>query len=224
EGAAGFRHPIVLPPGTGVSGRAVAERRPIVTHDLLGDSRVSNPAAYVAALERAGYRAVMAAPLLVAGEPIGALGAAAARGRVFDDEARTLLEAFADQAAIALHSARLLTAERQARAEAQAHERRFRDLVHGVDAVLTEIETASRRVLFINGRAESILGYTVEQWMAQPGFWRAHIHPDDRERAVAVSDGHIAAGRDFVHEYRMLASDGRTVWIRDSVTVAPGRL
>jgi len=224
EGAAGFRHPIVLPPGTGVSGRAVAERRPIVSNDLLGDSRLSNPSAYVAAFERAGYRAVMAAPLMVAGEPIGALGAAAARGRVFDDEARALLEAFADQAAVALHSARLLAAERQARAEAQALERRFHDLVHGVDAVLTEIETSSRRVLFINGRVESILGYTVEQWTTQPGFWRAHLHPEDRERTLAVSDAYIATGRDFVHEYRMVAGDGRTVWIRDSVTVAPGRL
>ena len=34
----------------------------------------------------------------------------------------------------------------------------------------------------------------------------------------------FAAGRDFVHEYRMLAADGRVVWLRDSVTVTPGRL
>jgi len=160
----------------------------------------------------------------VAGEPIGALGAASVRGRVFDDEARALLEAFADQAAVALHSARLFAAERQARAEAQALERRFHDLVHGVDAVLTEIETPSRRVLFINGRVQPLLGYTVEQWMREPDFWRAHIHPEDRERALAVNEAGIASGGDFVHEYRMVTGDGRTVWIRDSVTVAPERL
>ncbi len=166
----------------------------------------------------------MAVPLLVAGEVIGALGAVAARGRVFDEEERALLEAFADQAAVALHNARLFTAEREARADAQALERRFHDLIHGVDAILTEIETASRRVLFINGRVERMLGYSVEQWTTEPGFWRSHIHPEDRERTIATTEAEIAAGRDFVHEYRMLAADGRAVWVRDSVTITPGRL
>src|SRR5438874_1922692 len=102
EGAAGFRHPFVLPPGTAVSGRAVLERRTIITSDLLGVPRIVHSPDHRAQLERAGYRAVMAAPLLVDGEPIGALGAAAGPGRAFNGESRRLLEAFADQAAVAL--------------------------------------------------------------------------------------------------------------------------
>src|SRR3989441_470285 len=124
----------------------------------------------------------------------------------FAGESRTLLEAFADQAAVALNTARLFAGERSARAEAQALERRFHDLVNGVDAILTEIELPGRRVLFINGRVEPLLGYTVEQLMTEPDFWRSRIHPDDRERVVAFADQELAAGRDFVHEYRMLAS------------------
>src|SRR5437867_3897968 len=115
--------------------------------------------------------------LLVDGQPIGALGAAAGRGRVFDAESRRLLEAFADQAAVALNNARLFAAERQARADAQALERRFHDLVNGVDAILTELELPGRRVLFVNGRVEPMLGYTPRQWMTEPDFWRRHIHP-----------------------------------------------
>ena len=224
EGAAGFQHPLVLPPGCGASGRAVLERQSIVTADLLDDPRLVHPPDQRIRIERAGYRAVMAAPLLVDGQPIGALGAAAGRGRVFDAESRRLLEAFADQAAVALNNARLFAAERQARADAQALERRFHDLVNGVDAILTELELPGRRVLFVNGRVEPMLGYTPRQWMTEPDFWRRHIHPDDRERAAAFSDQELAAGREFVHEYRMLAADGRVVWIRDSVTSSPGRL
>src|SRR5438093_2623051 len=148
EGAAGFQHPLVLPPGCGASGRAVLERQSIVTADLLDDPRLVHPPDQRIRIERAGYRAVMAAPLLVDGQPIGALGAAAGRGRVFDAESRRLLEAFADQAAVALNNARLFAAERQARADAQALERRFHDLVNGVDAILTELELPGRRVLF----------------------------------------------------------------------------
>ena len=224
EGAAGFTHPVILPPGTGISGRAVLERRPITTPDLLRDPRFVHQPEHRERLARADYRAAMAVPLLVDGEPIGALGAAAGHGRVFDDESRTLLEAFADQAAVALNTARLFAGERSARAEAQALERRFHDLVNGVDAILTEIELPGHRVLFINGRVEPLLGYTVEQLMTEPDFWRSRIHPDDRERAVAFADQELAAGRDFVHEYRMLASDGRVVWMRDSVTISAGRV
>src|SRR5438876_534169 len=43
EGAAGFQHPLVLPPGCGASGRAVLERQSIVTADLLDDPRLVHP-------------------------------------------------------------------------------------------------------------------------------------------------------------------------------------
>ena len=221
---AGFRHPFVLPRGSGVSGRAVLEGRTLITADVLADPRFVHTDDYRAGLERGGIRAVMAAPLIVDGEAIGALGAAASPGRTFDAESSRLLEAFADQAAVALRNAQLLAGARTARAEAQAVERRFRDLVEGVDAIVTEFDLTTRRAVFVSGGVERLLGYSAEQWMHEPDFWRAHIHPDDREGTLAFVTPEVAAGRDFVHEYRMLAADGREVWLRDSVTVAAGRL
>ncbi len=224
ERAAGFTERMVLPRGAGIAGRAVLERRPVLTDDLLGDPRFEHPPELRAGYARAGYGAVIAVPLLIDDEPIGALGVAAGHGRCFDDETSGLLEAFADQAAVALKNARLFAAERAARAEAQAAERRFRDLLQSVDAIVSEVELPSRRVLFANGRIETLLGYTVEQWTTGPYFWRAHIHPDDLARVLDFSAGEIAAGRDYVYEYRVLAADGRVVWLRDSVTVAADRL
>jgi PAS domain S-box-containing protein len=224
EGAAGFSHPMVTEPGIGASGLAVAQRAPVITTEMLNDPRLHYPPAMRAGLARAGYRAGMAVPLLIGGEPIGALGVAASPGRVFDDDARRLLEAFADQAAVALHNARLFAAERAARAGAEAVEHRLRDLLRSVDAVVTEVDIASRQVLLASGRAERLLGYTVEQWMSEPDFWLRHLHPEDLERVTTFSAAEIAAGRDYVHEYRMLSADGRVVWLRDSVTVEGSRL
>ena len=221
---AGFRHPFVLPRGAGVSGRAVLDGRPVRTADVLNDPRFVHPDEYRAGIERAGYRAVMSAPLIVDGEAIGALGAAVAPGRTFDEESSRLLEAFADQAAVALRNAQLIAGARTARAEAQAVERRFRDLVEGVDAIMTEFDLTARRTVFISGGVERLLGYTPEQWTREPEFWRAHIHPDDRQRVIALTETEIAAGGSYVNEYRMVAADGREVWLRDSVTVTPGRL
>jgi PAS domain S-box-containing protein len=224
EGAAGLSQPTVLPPGVGASGLAVATRREVFTPDILNAAGVTHTPELRAAIIRAGYRAVVAVPLLVNGEPIGALAVAAARGRGVDDESRRLLGAFADQAAIALNNARLFAAERTARAEAETAERWVRDLMHGVDAIIIEVDIVTRRVLFVSGRVEKLLGYTVEQWMTEPDFWRTRVHPDDRERVFAVIEGEIAAGRDWHHEYRMRAADGRVVWFRDSVTFSGGRL
>ncbi len=68
---------------------------------------------------------------------------------------------------------------------------------------------------------EPLLGYSVESWL-QPGFWRAHLHPDDREWAPDFYDATTERGEDHECEYRMLAADGRTVWLRDYAHVVEG--
>src|SRR5438270_767434 len=50
-------------------------------------------------------------------------------------------------------------------------------------------------------------------------FWRHHTHPGDIERAAAYCRDCIARGQDHEFECRMIARDGRVVWLRDIVTV-----
>src|SRR5208337_2293228 len=61
-----------------------------------------------------------------------------------------------------------------------------------------------------------ILGYPVEEWLAQPDFWVAHLHPLDREQTVGARLKAMAEGRDHSLEYRVLAADGRQVWLHDT--------
>jgi signal transduction histidine kinase len=67
-----------------------------------------------------GHHANAIVPLMVEGHPVGALGIAFARARTFDEEERALAVNVAGQCALALERARLLEAERAARAEADA--------------------------------------------------------------------------------------------------------
>ncbi len=211
--------PLLLPRGVGLAGRAVLEGRSISTRDALEDPRVVFPPELRARFHRLALGAVMATPLLVNGQAIGALGVAAGRGATFDGEARRLLEAFADQAAIALNNARLFAAERSARADAEAAEQRFRGLVESIDGVVIEFDVGTRRVLFVSRQAEALLGYPLEGWTAEPDFWREHLHPEDRARVLAFTRAEAAAGRRHVQEYRMLTAAGREVWIRDSASL-----
>ena len=217
EGERAF--PPILRRGLGLAGRAVLERRLQTGRDPLDDgATLSGPGVHGPAPSREPCGA-MAVPLLVNGEAIGALGVGARAGAVFDDDARRLLGAFADQAAVALNNARLFAAERDARAAAEAAEQRFRGLVESIDAVVVEFEVTTRRALFVSRRAETLFGYPLAAWTAEPDFWLQHVHPDDRAWVLQVSQAEVAAGRDHVQEYRMLAADGRVVWIRDSASV-----
>jgi len=100
---------------------------------------------------------------------------------------------------------------------AEAAERRFRDLVHEVDGIVWELEPTTQRFTFVSRRAEELLGHPIERWLAARDFSFSLIDPRDRERAEAAY-AEAARGTGVIdHEFRAVAADGRTVWLRDRV-------
>ncbi len=97
----------------------------------------------------------------------------------------------------------------------------FRRLVETVNVIPWEADLATWRFTYVGPQAVRILGYPAEEWL-EDGFWVDHIHPEDRERAVKYCLEASSQKQDFEFEYRMLAADGRVVWMRDIVTVVPG--
>jgi PAS domain S-box-containing protein len=97
-------------------------------------------------------------------------------------------------------------------------EQRFRDLVSGIDVIVWEAD-AELNFSFVSKRAEDILGYPVERWLAEPGFLNQYFHPDDKAAVMAADRAVHATAKDYELEYRVLASDGRTVWFREIVRV-----
>jgi signal transduction histidine kinase/CheY-like chemotaxis protein len=87
---------------------AVSDRRPVGTPDFLTDPRLTSPVGSEAETDRA----VLAVPLLVGAEVVGALAVRDRVGRLFAADDARLLEAFADEAAIALENARLYAESR----------------------------------------------------------------------------------------------------------------
>ncbi len=107
----------------------------------------------------------------------------------------------------------------QRRAEAIAEQRRFRDLVDSVEGIVWEADAETFAFTFVSEQAERILGYPPEQWLREPAFWKDHLHPEDRGWAVQFCLQATAQKRSHDFEYRMIAADGRVLWIRDLVTV-----
>jgi PAS domain S-box-containing protein len=122
----------------------------------------------------------------------------------------------------------LLVVEDQTQSErlrglAEASEYRLRDLVQGLDVIVWEADPEIRRFTFVSQRAEEILGYPLEVWMSEPDFWMKHLDPADREQALACQRRAVSEGQDYELEYRLVAADGHTVWLRDKVRVVKDR-
>jgi PAS domain S-box-containing protein len=102
--------------------------------------------------------------------------------------------------------------------DALHNERALRALLDSIDGVVFEYDLEMDRYVLVRGRDDALLGYSPEEWCA-PGFWLGHVHAEDVDRAHGFCLESIAAQRDHQFEYRMLAKDGRVVWIHDHVSL-----
>ncbi|MGH2778503.1 MAG: putative bifunctional diguanylate cyclase/phosphodiesterase, partial [Actinomycetota bacterium] len=68
---------------------------------------------------------------------------------------------------------------------------------------------------------ESLLGFTAEEWMADPERWWKQLHPDDRGAVLDDEEALLSSSevRSGAIEYRMKTRDGRTVWVNDDQVV-----
>ena len=119
----------------------------------------------------------------------------------------------------ALREAQEKAESKRAQEQLSREQQRFMDLVNSVEGIVWEADADTFRFTFVSKQAEHILGYPVEQWLQESTFWQDHLHPDDRDWAMQLSPQATVKKRLHDFEYRMIAADGRVVWIRDLVTV-----
>ncbi len=69
---------------------------------------------------------------------------------------------------------------------------------------------------YISGQIFDLVGYTPAEWTADKDFFGRVLHPDDRDDVLAAFAELHKTGDPVEREYRLLARDGRTVWIHDA--------
>jgi PAS domain S-box-containing protein len=105
-------------------------------------------------------------------------------------------------------------------------EERLRKLVQSVDAVVWEAvpdpsQASGMRYTFVSERARVLLGYPPERWL-EPGFWCEALHSEDRELVPSLCRWLAASRESFELDYRLIAANGASVWVQDSVRVTAG--
>ncbi|MEC5165418.1 PAS domain S-box-containing protein [Flavobacterium sp. PL11] len=96
---------------------------------------------------------------------------------------------------------------------------RIESLINTIDGIVWECDAINYTFNFISNKVTKILAYTTTEWLSSPTFWLDHVHEEDRVWVQEFCDNQIKLLQNHEFEYRMIAKDGRTVWMRNIVTI-----
>lgn len=95
----------------------------------------------------------------------------------------------------------------------------FRMLTEQIPAIIYRANPdALSQTIYISPRIRD-LGYTAEEWLAQPDIWVWNLHPDDRQRVLAELEKFHAEGGSLSLEYRLHSRDGEWRHIQDEAEI-----
>ena len=166
------------------------------------------------ALSNYGVRFFACAPLVApGGEHLGAVCVLDHRPRQLTIGQADALRAIARQVITQLELRRLSQAEGAAR-------RRFGMLVEQLPGVTYIEEFGASSASYVSPQMEALVGWPPEAWATDPELFGKVLHPEDRSRVLGAFAAAHAAFEPIEIEYRMVARDGRIVWIHDESAVA----
>src|ERR671912_807694 len=166
-------------------------------------------------MKEAGVKLVV--PLVSQGELIGLLNLGPRLSQQeYSADDRKLLSDLSTQTAPAVRVARLVHQQQEA-------ETRYRTLMEQIPAITyvqEPLESSNpKAVTYVSPQYETILGYPPESKIIDEEHWNRIVHPEDRERVLAEEARTDQTGEPFNVEYRVIAGDGRVVWVRDEATL-----
>ena len=101
-------------------------------------------------------------------------------------------------------------------------EAKFRVFIEKLPAVSYIAEPGEDgRWIFVSRQIETLLGYSPDEWSGDRKLWYSRLHPDDVGVALGEEQRCIRERDQFSAEYRLLARDGRAVWVRDDAVFLP---
>jgi PAS domain S-box-containing protein len=202
--------------GEGLAGEVWETGAPLATEQRLpedgGDGGHRGPAA------------ALGVPLVADGSVVGVLGVAWSQpGRVVGRAETELLRGCGELAGVAIDRAgRLAAGPARSQGWLPGDVERYRALSEQIPAVLySEVHIPGGAVIYESPQYQQLFGYTAEE-ATQPDFWKTLIHPDDREWVLAENDRVDSTGDPWNVEYRVIAKDGRVVWLRDHAVLVRG--
>lgn len=97
----------------------------------------------------------------------------------------------------------------------------YQRLVERLPVIVYTAELGEQgRWRYVSPQVEEILGYRPEEFVRDPSLWARLLHPDDRDRALAVeTEDHLGNRETTPIEYRMHTRGGDVVWMHDEAVL-----
>ncbi|MGH2725179.1 MAG: ATP-binding protein [Actinomycetota bacterium] len=194
------------------AGYTLHSSEPVLVEDLRTDNRF--PLTQILRQHDARSGVSVAIPGTDDG-PFGVLAAHDTRPRTFTADDLHFLRSLANTLGSAIR-------HRQAERLLRETEAGLRSLVERVPAVTYTAGFGRLGVWqYVSPQVEALLGFPAEEWTSDPELWWRQIHPDDRERVLGDEEADHAGPPEarVTSEHRMLARDGRVVWVRDEAVM-----
>jgi PAS domain S-box-containing protein/diguanylate cyclase (GGDEF)-like protein len=102
----------------------------------------------------------------------------------------------------------------------QEAEERYRTLVEQLPLTTYVTGLDARNLQYVSPQTEAMLGYTPQEWLDDPDMLQKLLDPRDRGRInERIRERTGQSGGAWSEEYRLIARDGRAVWIENRATV-----
>ncbi|MEH1914263.1 sensor histidine kinase [Nostoc sp.] len=111
-----------------------------------------------------------------------------------------------------------ITLHKLAEAALKQSEKRLKTLTEKVRVIPWEVNATTGNFTYVGPQTVEILGYPLSDWYTD-NFWAKNMHPEDRKWAIQYCQESSLSLNNYEFEYRMLAADGRVVWLYDIVNV-----
>ncbi|HET9345002.1 MAG TPA: GAF domain-containing protein [Candidatus Limnocylindrales bacterium] len=200
-----------IPADRGINGLAIARRRAVVSGDYLTDDRFDHIDEADAFVESLGLHSAAAAPLFTDDGLLGVIKVLATRRDAYDDEDAALMEAFADQAVVAIQNARLIEELGRSREEISYRadaERTVREIAANIsairdpDAVLQQTVDEARRLLDSDAARIDLVEGDLMTWAYASGEMSQRTRNEGRDLEFKVGEGvagiAVAQGQTFM--------------------------
>jgi len=205
--------PLKIGPNAGSCGTAVYRKQPVIVSDIATDPLWAD---YRQVALAHGLRACWSTP--IPSQDGSTLGTFA----IYYREPRTPDAQHLQIIAHATHLVALAIERDRDKTQLRAAEDRYRTLVECLPAITYIAELgAAGQWRYVSPQIKSILGFSPEEWRSNRMNWLNHIHPEDREIALAAEKRIQETHNIFQAEYRMFARDGRVIWFRDEAVMLP---
>jgi diguanylate cyclase (GGDEF)-like protein/PAS domain S-box-containing protein len=102
---------------------------------------------------------------------------------------------------------------------------RFQRLVESIPGIVVYLDVVklddpgSSIPVYISPQIEDMLGYPREAWLTDDELWLQVLHPEDAERMRREDERARGTLSSLFAEYRMVARDGRVVWVSEKAAV-----